>query len=178
MEEIKPVAQLINKIFTNISAEDVEKSYEMENAWKEILLSIKSSNSYEGRNMLDHSHIVDLKNKTLLVETDHPGWIELFQMHKKYILTGLQKKIPSLEVGNIVFRIEGSSARLHGKAESDEERTKRNIEEREKRFERDEKILEKSGTQIKNEEKKNELPPELSNLFENLRQNMLTNSKE
>ena len=46
-----------------------------------------------------------MKNGILVVETDHPGRIQLLQMYKNYIQTGLNKKLSELKIKNIVFRL-------------------------------------------------------------------------
>lgn len=56
-----------------------------------------------GEDMVSHSSVKDLTNGILLIEADHPGWIQLLQMRKKKILKNIHKFYPELEVINIRF---------------------------------------------------------------------------
>ena len=94
---------LISNFFSNISS-SVNEANKTVSVWREVLLSIKS-HRIDGSQLADHSRIIELKNGNLLVETDHPGRIQLFQMYKNYIQTGLNKKLSELKIKNIVFRL-------------------------------------------------------------------------
>ena len=74
---------IISSIFSDIgySLKEANKTVSI---WNKVLLSIKSS-KIDGSQLADHSKILDLKNGILIVETDHPGRIQLFQMYKNYI---------------------------------------------------------------------------------------------
>ena len=78
---------LISNFFSNISS-SVNEANKTVSVWREVLLSIKS-HRIDGSQLADHSRIIELKNGNLLVETDHPGRIQLFQMYKNYIQTGI-----------------------------------------------------------------------------------------
>ena len=56
-----------------------------------------------GEDMISHSSIKDLRNGYLIVEADHPGWIQLLQMRKKKILKNVQKNYPELDIADIRF---------------------------------------------------------------------------
>ena len=63
----------------------------------------KSWSKIAGEDMVSHSSVKDLTNGILLIEADHPGWIQLLQMRKKKILKNIHKFYPELEVINIRF---------------------------------------------------------------------------
>ena len=52
-----------------------------------------------------HSHIVDLRNGIVFVETDHPGWIQLLQLEQNRILLMIRSSFPELEVSGIAFKL-------------------------------------------------------------------------
>jgi hypothetical protein len=52
-----------------------------------------------------HSRIVELERYILLVETDHPGWIQLLQTKQRQILNVLRRRFPSLTIKGISFRL-------------------------------------------------------------------------
>lgn len=105
--------ELISKIFSEIgdSSQEANKTFSV---WREVLLSIKSP-KIDGSQLADHSRIIDFKNNILIIETDHPGRIQLFQMYKNYIQTGINRKLPELEVKNIVFKLKKNEMKKNEK---------------------------------------------------------------
>lgn len=102
-------ADIISKVFTNIDKASVENTNALFNAWRE---TVKKVNVY-GEKLVAHTKIIDLKNSTLLVETDHPGWSQILQMNENFIIRGLNWKVPELAVKNLMIRLEGSDAHFY-----------------------------------------------------------------
>lgn len=100
---ISKADELITNIFSGIGNSSKEAS-KIVLLWNEVLFSIKNS-KLDASQLVDHSKILDLKNGILVVETDHPGRIQLLQMYKNYIQTGLNKKLSELKIKNIIFRL-------------------------------------------------------------------------
>ena len=94
---------IISSIFSDIGS-SLKEANKTVSIWNKVLLSIKSS-KIDGSQLADHSKILDLKNGILIVETDHPGRIQLFQMYKNYIQNGINKNLPDLQIKNIVFKL-------------------------------------------------------------------------
>lgn len=180
--EINTFGNLINSVMSRISGGG-ESGGNVADAWTRILLRIKSPvNESEGSNMAEHSRVTDLKQGLLFIEVDHPGWIELIQLHKKYIMRGLEIECPELGITNLAFNLKGNRADV-GKSFD----YGKNFEAEKKRFEEkikaEERILENATPQIaeKNQnsaEKTVEVAPELQKLLDKLKSDMLTNSKE
>ncbi len=72
----------------------------MENGYSSVF---KSWSRIAGEDMVSHSSIKDLNNGVLIVEADHPGWVQLLQMRKKKILRNIQAYYPELEITGIRF---------------------------------------------------------------------------
>lgn len=72
----------------------------MENGYSSVF---KSWSRIAGEDMVSHSSVKDLTNGILLVEADHPGWIQLLQMRKKKILKNIRTSYPELDVIGIRF---------------------------------------------------------------------------
>lgn len=168
-ENINSAQELLNNLFKNSNTEKMQESLGIVNKWREILSSIKENNfdknSYSaGMKMADHSRIVDLKNGVLLVETDHPGWNQKIIFHQNYILTGLKRAFPNLDIKSIVFRLKGDKNIL------------KNIEPKnkvEKVVEKINEIDEKEA--LKEIEKKmEEMPEDLSKMLNKLKESILT----
>ena len=173
--------------------------------WKKVVLKIHSNREEDennekriplGERLAGNTRVVDLKNGTLLVETDHPGWIQYLNMYKKFIIRGINMYLPELNVRNLAFRTAGSSFTLHENYENSVKKAQEEmiakIEEQEKEIEKmfphkngenfgqeneaNENSNESLGEKLKGI-KKNPLPPELLLKFESIRQTVLTNSE-
>ena len=108
-------------VFDGLSSPDARRAGNAFAVWRKILLGIKSvSNPNEGANLASHSRIVDLKNGVLLVEADHPGWIELLQLRKNYILKGLSMYAKDMGVQTLAFRVAGKRGNVTGESYSAE----------------------------------------------------------
>jgi len=100
---IEKADTLITKIFSNLE-DSMKNVNETVSVWKEVLYSIKTTKTH-GSQLADHSRILEIKNNILIVETDHPGRIQLFQMYKNYIINGINRKLPELNIKDIYFRL-------------------------------------------------------------------------
>ena len=52
----------------------------------------------------DHSRIVELERHVVLVEADHPGWVQILQTKQREILEALQQRFPAFNIRGIAFR--------------------------------------------------------------------------
>ena len=120
--EIKDITSVLGGAFDGLNVQDVQRTVDAFAVWRKIMLSIRSStNPNEGANLAAHSRIIDLKNGVLLVEADHPGWIELLQLRKNYILRGLSMYARNMGVQTLAFRLAGKRGNVTGKPFSAEE---------------------------------------------------------
>ena len=135
-----------------------------------------------GEKLAVSTRVVDLKNGVLLVESDHPGWIQYLNFYKKFIIKGIKMEIPELRISSLAFRVAGSDIKL---SESYENSVRKNRAEMERKFESQEEGLRnldkkrksrKSG-EMESYPKKQELPPEIASKFNSIIQDMLTNSE-
>lgn len=103
---------LINSFFNNFDGTVLKGAFSINRIWHEIVSEIKGPYLEEssrrmdyGSQLSDHSFVKDLKNGTLIVETDHPARIQLFQNYKDFIKKGLNSRIKDIEIKNIIFRL-------------------------------------------------------------------------
>ncbi len=78
---------------------------------KELFASIKLDQRKEtlfdvwpslvGEEAAEHLKIKDIKGKTLTLETDHPGWIQVAQLRKNEILDKIRERFPDKNIDNI-----------------------------------------------------------------------------
>ena len=172
-DEFIDSAQMISKVFKNISSQDVENSSKIQQAWQTTVSKISGN----GEKLAAHSSIVDLKNGILLVESDHPGWNQMLQMHKKFILTGLNRLSGGVKIDSLAFRVKGSDASLA----NSEEVARKAVERYAQKIDAEQKKLEEMGYGKPNAaatsgaddssggQGRDSLPPELNALFERLK---------
>lgn len=151
------INDVINDIYKVFNSNKMEQTNNVYKIWEEILLSVKSfvTPNY-GKNMLDHSKIIDIKDETMIIEVDHTGWMQLFETHKTYLLNGLQKKIPEIKIKNITYKLK----------KTEEKNTARTIthQEIQEAYDKQDAMLQKNKILTPIKEKK-KLPRELEEIF-------------
>lgn len=70
-----------------------------------------SWNSSVGERLAAHSRPVDVRNGIVLVEAEHPGWIQLLQLKQESLLAQLKRAFPELGIRGIAFRLQGAGGR-------------------------------------------------------------------
>lgn len=171
-EHIVNSREMILKVFSNIDRKRFEERDSVENAWKKIITSIKNGSKEDiGSKLFSHSSLVDVKDGILLIETDHPGFIQLFRIHEAYILRGLKKFVPQLEIRCLSFRLRGSKAVLSERESEGKIYEKQKIENK---FNREEKAIEKIYENKEKPEKTGRIPENMKEAFDRMRKSMLT----
>jgi hypothetical protein len=64
-------------------------------SWKSIV----------GERAASHSRVADIDKGNLVVEAEHPGWIQILQLRQADILSAARQRFPELELRGIVFRL-------------------------------------------------------------------------
>lgn len=165
--EVISCSDMIQAAYNNIEKSAFEKNNKFSSSWKKILTSIRTYNSDSnvGQNLFDNSNVVEIKNNILLIEANHPGWIQMFQLHKNYILKGLKMYVPELNINSLAFRLKGSNARLSNvnydsELKNESRKLNQNIEKEEeiiKKYEENNKLKSETENKIGNKsESKNE----------------------
>ncbi len=154
-KEMYGMGEILNSVFSNIDAARVSQGNDIINVWEETVQKIYNY----GPKLVGHTRVVDLKNGVLLVETDHPGWNQILNTYKDFLIKGLKMKIKDLEISTLAFKVKGTSVAL---SESYEESKKRQDQELIEKLESNEKKLEEMG--YKNQAV-GEINPEIAKLF-------------
>lgn len=168
--DLMSCSDMIMKTFSNIESSTFKKNTKLAETWNKVVGKINGC----GQNLIEHSEIVEIKNNILLIETDHPGWIQMLQMNKKFILNGFKMYAEELNIVSLAFRLKGSNATL--KSVSYENELKKQSEISKKKLDEEQKIIEKFSNNTENENTE-ELPDELKAKFESLKNSMLTKNK-
>lgn len=173
--------ELVASLLENVKANDMNQGNKILRSWRAILESIHSNaknGENIGRNLASHTRIVDFKNGILLIEADHTAWLQMLQLHQKYILGCLQRRFPELGIETLAFRIRGSKVGLSDSYERSllAERKKQAM-----RYELEEKFLEDNGyvekPELTSEEAYKRLPPHLQQIFDKLRVDVIANNQ-
>lgn len=63
-----------------------------------------------GDRIADHAEPVDLRGSALVVEADHPGWVQMIMISQARILRQVQKQFPELSINALHIRVAGDRA--------------------------------------------------------------------
>jgi len=67
----------------------------------------ESWNAVVGERLAAHSRVVDLDKGILMIEAEHPGWIQMLQLGQTKTLEALSARFPDLGLRGIAFRLAG-----------------------------------------------------------------------
>lgn len=85
-----------------------------------------------GLSLAEHSHVYEIDNRSLFIEVDHPGWMQLLLMRKQQILGALKRKAPSLKVDDIRVKVNlsySNTVEEKGESQSDTEEGEYSVQE-------------------------------------------------
>ena len=106
---MKSAKDLIAKLFDKQTGVLAERYSSLFSGWKQIA----------GIDIAAHSAVKELENGTLVVEVDHPGWVQMIRLKERGILLSIQKRYPELDIRMIkLLTIGGDIPRSDGAAES------------------------------------------------------------
>jgi len=94
---IKDVSTLLSSFFSEDKLRRGEKFSGFFSSWP----------SFVGPRLAAHSRVADVTKGLLIVEAEHPGWIQLLQLRQTSILEDVAKRFPELELRGIVFHLAG-----------------------------------------------------------------------
>jgi predicted nucleic acid-binding Zn ribbon protein len=89
------LGELLNSVLAPGFVEQAQKYHSLFSSWASIA----------GPNLAAHSRIAELEHSVLLVEADHPGWVQMLQMQQGRLLARLQKRFPELNISGIAFKL-------------------------------------------------------------------------
>ncbi len=61
--------------------------------------------SVAGEPFSGHSRPVEIEDGTLIIEVDHPGWLQLLLMKKASLLSAVQEAAPAAGIRDLVLRL-------------------------------------------------------------------------
>jgi hypothetical protein len=55
--------------------------------------------------LADHARIAELERNIVIIEADHPGWIQILQTKRREMIAGFKLKFPELNITGVSFRL-------------------------------------------------------------------------
>jgi hypothetical protein len=118
---MKKAGDLLSSFFDKEFLETAQGYSSLFSSWR--LLITEQFGPKTGDRVADHSRIRELERSVLLIETDHPGWIQILQTRRSQLLEAIRRRFPSLSVRGLSFRLsrdgelpgpEGEAAEIPG----------------------------------------------------------------
>ena len=91
------LSEFLNEQFDSASLENGRITAGLFSSWTVALRAAKIPAA------ADHSRIRELEHKVLVIEAEHPGWVQLLQTKQSQLLSYVQWKFPELEIQGISF---------------------------------------------------------------------------
>ncbi len=189
MSEIVSINAIMNQCRSLAESEDGK----LFTTWRKVVSRIKSTSELSesdeqsdkriplGERLAANTRVVDLKNGILIVESDHPGWIQYLKFYQKFILKGLAMESPELKIKSLAFKIKNAEQKEQDIYETALAKARQELEAQMDKTEKEAKdFLEKNEQKGQAAAKlgKVELPPELKAKLGTEWQDMLTNSEK
>jgi len=107
------IKALFREKFGNEFLKNARSNAGLFSSWTDIVTEVWQNKAvgYESAELEDtpaaatHSRIRELENGLLLIEADHPGWIQILQTKQKALLAAAERRYPELDIRRIAFRL-------------------------------------------------------------------------
>lgn len=96
---IKDVSSLLSAFFDEEKLRMGGRYADFFGSWKQLA----------GPHLAAHSRVAEVEKGFLIVEAEHPGWIQLLQLRQAEILEATKRRFPELGLRGIVFRLGSTS---------------------------------------------------------------------
>jgi predicted nucleic acid-binding Zn ribbon protein len=104
------ISLLFKQRFGEDFMENARSSAELFNSWEKTVCQVWPRGDDQKNGDIPaaavHSRIKELEHGILLVEADHPGWIQILQTKQAELLQAVQRRCPKLDIRGIAFRLE------------------------------------------------------------------------
>jgi len=61
-----------------------------------------------GSNLAAHTRLIDVRNGVMIVEADHPGWLQVARMRKEALMSQARAAAPEAHIQDVRFLLGGS----------------------------------------------------------------------
>src|SRR6056297_3076697 len=87
----KGVREILKTYFNDAQIDRADQYHSFFSSWKQLA----------GINISAHTRPRDIRNRVLIVEADHPGWVQLLHMQKRPILKKIRREFPQLDITDL-----------------------------------------------------------------------------
>jgi hypothetical protein len=95
---MKKAAEILSRLLDKGPA-GAQPFHSLFGAWRDIA----------GESLAEHCRAYEVRHRSLLVEADHPGWMQLLLLQKKAILARIRQRFPQLELRDIKVRFSAAT---------------------------------------------------------------------
>ena len=88
---MKSARDLIAALFDEQTGVLADRYSSIFSGWKRIA----------GTDIAAHSRVKDIQHGAIIIEVDHPGWVQMIRLKERRILTSIQKRYPELNIRTI-----------------------------------------------------------------------------
>ena len=103
------ISSLFKDRFGNEFLENARLSSDLFTSWESIVTAIWPKGPDHRKGDIPaaavHSKIRELERGVLLIEADHPGWIQILQTKQAELLRMIQRRHPKLDIRGIAFML-------------------------------------------------------------------------
>jgi hypothetical protein len=92
---LRKAEDLIQRFLDSIGQSDGAAYVSLFGSWTPIV----------GERISAHAQPVDLRGHTLIVEADHPGWVQMVMMKRSRIIGELTRRFPELGITGLAVRV-------------------------------------------------------------------------
>lgn len=92
---MRRAADILSRLLDRGTADNAELYGAFFKGWRRIA----------GEQIAAHSSVSDVRNGMVVVEADHPGWIQLIQLHQERILAELRREYPTLGIHGLRLQL-------------------------------------------------------------------------
>lgn len=93
---MKKAADLLGAFFDENTLKSARGYSQLFSAWRSIA----------GERISAHSRIAELDKTILLIEADHPGWIQIIQIQQASLLEAVRTRFPELAITGLALRLQ------------------------------------------------------------------------
>ncbi len=102
--QTKSVRDLLARLFSSVDDRAGRQYVELHHKWQSLV----------GFDIAAHSEPVDVKRSALVVQVDHPGWMQMLQMREKALIVRLQREFPELSITSLHMKLQTETSAATG----------------------------------------------------------------
>ena len=94
-DDSKSARELVAKLFRSVDSSAGRQYVALHQNWQSLV----------GIDLAAHSEPVDIRRDALVVELDHPGWMQMLQMQERRLVQRLRRDFPELAIKTLQMRL-------------------------------------------------------------------------